>query len=121
MKDVQACLSARKDGESSFQHCGGPVSIVQAGLCAANTLQRRLDRRAGVLKNVQVYLCASSDQESSFHSCGGHVKLVQAYLCGENTLQRRFNRRRGAVKHLQACFECQKEPIKQFSPLRSYC
>ena len=30
MKHVQACLSARKDLESNFNHCGGPVKLVQA-------------------------------------------------------------------------------------------
>ena len=37
MKRVQACLSARKDGESSFHHCGGPVKLVQTCLYAGNT------------------------------------------------------------------------------------
>ena len=45
MKHVQACLSARKDGESSVHHCGGPVKLVQTCLCAGNTLQRRFHRR----------------------------------------------------------------------------
>ena len=31
---VQACLGARKDGESSFHHCGGLVKLVQACLNA---------------------------------------------------------------------------------------
>ena len=30
MKHEQACFSARKDLESSFNHCGGPVKLVQA-------------------------------------------------------------------------------------------
>ena len=34
VKLVQACLSTRKDRESSFHHCGGPVRLVQACLCA---------------------------------------------------------------------------------------
>ena len=34
MKVVQACLSVRKDLESSFHRCGGPVRIVQACLNA---------------------------------------------------------------------------------------
>ena len=29
MKHVQACLSAREDGESCFHHCKGPVRLVQ--------------------------------------------------------------------------------------------
>ena len=32
MKHVEACLSTRDDRESSFQHCGGPVMLVQACL-----------------------------------------------------------------------------------------
>ena len=31
---VQACLCARKDLESSFHHCAGPVKLVQACLRA---------------------------------------------------------------------------------------
>ena len=34
MKLVQACLSVRKQLEGSFHHCGGPVRLVQACLCA---------------------------------------------------------------------------------------
>ena len=30
MKLVQDCLSVRKDLESSFHHCGGPVRLVQS-------------------------------------------------------------------------------------------
>ena len=30
MKLVHVCLSARKDLESSFHHCGGPVKLVEA-------------------------------------------------------------------------------------------
>ena len=33
MKLVQACLSVRKDLESSFHNCGGPVKLVQDCLC----------------------------------------------------------------------------------------
>ena len=57
MKVVQACLSVRKDLESRFHRCGGPVRIVQACL------------------------------ESSFHHCGGHVKIVQACLCARKVLE----------------------------------
>ena len=41
MKHVQACLSARKDRQSSSHRCEGPVKLVQACKCAGNTLQRR--------------------------------------------------------------------------------
>ena len=34
---VQSCLSVRKELESSFHHCEGPVRLVQAGLCAGKT------------------------------------------------------------------------------------
>ena len=34
VKFVQACLSVRKDLESSFHHRGGPVKLVQACLNA---------------------------------------------------------------------------------------
>ena len=34
MNHVQDGLSARKDQESSFHHCGSPVKHVQAGLNA---------------------------------------------------------------------------------------
>ena len=37
MKQVQACLSAMEDRESSFHHCGGPVRLVQACLCVGKT------------------------------------------------------------------------------------
>ena len=36
MEHFQACLGAREDRESSFHHCGGPVRLVQACLCAGN-------------------------------------------------------------------------------------
>ena len=37
MKHLQTCLSAREDRECSFYHCGGPVRLVQACLCAGKT------------------------------------------------------------------------------------
>ena len=37
MKLVQACLSAREDRESSFNHCGGHVREVKACLNAGKT------------------------------------------------------------------------------------
>ena len=36
MKLVEACISARKDSESSFHHCCGSVKLVQACLSAGN-------------------------------------------------------------------------------------
>ena len=49
---IQACLCARKDLESSFHHCAGPVKIVQACLCARKVL------------------------ESGFHHCTAPAKLA---------------------------------------------
>ena len=43
MKHVQACLCARKDVESSLHHCGCPVKLEQACLCAENTLNAVLN------------------------------------------------------------------------------
>ena len=40
VKHMQACLSARRDGESSFLHCGSPVNLGQGCLCVGSTLQR---------------------------------------------------------------------------------
>ena len=37
MKLVQASLSVRKELEGSFHHCGAPVRLVQACLCAGKT------------------------------------------------------------------------------------
>ena len=42
MKHVQACLSARKDLEIIFNHCGDPVKLVQACLNAGKTRSSRL-------------------------------------------------------------------------------
>ena len=36
MKHVQACLSASEDQESSFHHCGSPLSLVQTCSSAGN-------------------------------------------------------------------------------------
>ena len=58
---MQACLSTSKDGESNFHHCGDPVKLVQACLCAENTLQRRFNRRGGVVKHVHAGLGDSKD------------------------------------------------------------
>ena len=70
---VQACLSDTQDHESRFQHCGCPVRLLQACLCAGNT---------GAVKHVEACLSARDDRESSFHRCGGRV---QACLCVRNS------------------------------------
>ena len=60
---VQACLSARKDLESSFHNCGGPVKPC---LCEKNTLQCHLYRRGRAVKQVKACLSARKDRENSF-------------------------------------------------------
>ena len=37
MKLAKACFSDSEDQESSFHHCGGPVRLVQACVCAGKT------------------------------------------------------------------------------------
>ena len=54
MKHVQACLSARKDGDLSFHNCGGHVKLVKTCLYARNTLQSRLNRPGGTCRPLQV-------------------------------------------------------------------
>ena len=52
MRILLAWLSNRKELEISFNNCRGPLKLVQACLCAGKTLQRRFNRRGGVLKYV---------------------------------------------------------------------
>ena len=49
-KHEHACLSASKDGESSFHYCSSPVKLVQAYLWAVNSLQRHLYRQERAVK-----------------------------------------------------------------------
>ena len=66
MKQVQACFTTREDRESSFHHCGSPVRLVQARLCAGKTRQSRFILRGGDVKQVQSCLSASL-----FAGCSG--------------------------------------------------
>ena len=50
---MKACLSARTVGQNHFNHCGGPVKLVQA--------------------------CVSA-KKGSFHHCVYLVKLVQGWF-----------------------------------------
>ena len=57
VKLIQACLSARKDGESSFHHCVGLVKLVQACLNAKgdeegifSVVWRCYDARTGLFR-----------------------------------------------------------------------
>ena len=59
LKHIQACLSASKDGESSFHYCRSPVKLVQACLWAGNTLQRHSNRLGCAVKHVEDCLSAS--------------------------------------------------------------
>ena len=81
MKHVQACLSVSKGGKSSFHYCRGPVKLVQACLCAKNTLQCHLYHRGRAVNQVKACLSIRKDLETSFHQCGGPVKPVLACLC----------------------------------------
>ena len=56
MRHVHPSSTARKELESSFHHCGGPLKLAQA--C----------------------LISRKDLESSFYRSGGPVKLVQSCL-----------------------------------------
>ena len=78
---MQACLRDRKDLESSFDHSGGPVKLVQACLFAWKLSRRGFNLPRSPLKLVQVYLSVRKDLERSFHHCGAPVMLVQACLC----------------------------------------
>ena len=66
MKVLQTCLCDRKDLESSFHHCAGPVKPVSASLSAGNVCSCRLHCREGVVKQVQACLSTKKDRESSF-------------------------------------------------------
>ena len=52
MKHVQVCLCASTDQESGFYHCGYPEKLVQACLCAEDTLQCHFNRGGGVMRHV---------------------------------------------------------------------
>ena len=78
MKHVQVCLRAKEYCESSFHHCGGSVSLMQACLCGGKT---RFNHRGIAVKHVEVSVSARAYRQSSFHRCGGPVRLVQACLC----------------------------------------
>ena len=99
-KQVQACLSAREDRETSLHRCRGPVRLVQAFLCEEITWKSRFNKWGGAVKQVQACLSASEDRESSLHHCGGPLRLVQACICVGRTLYLRFTLRGGAVRHV---------------------
>ena len=63
------------------------MNIVQACLCAENTLQRSFNRRRSAVKHMQACFSVSKDRESSLHCCISPVKLVQASLLAGNTLK----------------------------------
>ena len=66
-------LSSRKDVESSFHHCGGPVKLVQACLCVGSTIQRRFQRRRRAVNHV--HACGSADKD------GETVFTTEQVLC----------------------------------------
>ena len=82
MKQVQACLRAREFRESSFHHCGGTVSLVQACLCVGKT---RFNLGGSAVKHVEASVSPRVYRQSSFHRFGGPVRLVQGCLCAGET------------------------------------
>ena len=82
MKQVQACLRAREFRESSFHHCGGTASLVQACLCQGKT---RFYLRGSAVKHVVASVSPRAYRQSSFHRCGGPVGLVQGCLYAGKT------------------------------------
>ena len=76
---------------------------MHACLLAGNTLQRRYNRREGVVNQEQACLKQFSPL---LRSCEGRASLFMCGkqpLCAQNTLKRRFDFRGGAEKHVQAC------------------
>ena len=73
MKLVDAYFSARKDLESSFQHCAGPVRHVDASFSARKDLEGSFHHSGGPVKFVHASFSASNDLESSFQCCVGPV------------------------------------------------
>ena len=82
MKHVEGCLSAREYRESSFHHCGGTVSLVQACLCEGKT---GFNLRGSAVKHVEASVRPRAYRQSSFHRCGGPVRLVQGCLYAGKT------------------------------------
>ena len=90
MKVVLAWLSAKRQRESSFHLCGGPVKLVEVWLCArrfseAGASQFMKDRQSsflhcgGPVQLAEACLFSRKDRETSFHHCGGAVNLVLAW------------------------------------------
>ena len=61
---VQACLCARKDGESSFHHCGGLVKLVHGCFWSRKDRESNCHHRGDALKHVQA--CLRGDEECIF-------------------------------------------------------
>ena len=93
MKLVQACLSARKDGESSFHRCVGRVKLVQACLNA------RGDEK-GILSVVWRYYDAHTD----------------LFRCQERW-RKQFSPLCRCCEVRASPFQCQERARKQFSSL----
>ena len=61
--------------ESTFDHSGSPVMLVQACLSAKKD-QETFDHDGSHMTLVQPCLCACKDRRRFFHYCGGAVKCV---------------------------------------------
>ena len=81
MKLVEACLSAMNDRESSFDHCGCPVKLVEASRFKwqEESRKRFLPRWKCCEARGGLFMCQERSR-SSFHHCGSSVKLVQSVL-----------------------------------------
>ena len=79
---MQAGSSARKDLESSFHHCGGPVNV-QTFLSAIDILQNRFNDCSRRVKLVHACLSSRIYLYSSFDNCECPVKLV--WICLSTT------------------------------------
>ena len=62
---MQTCLCDRKDLESSFHHCGGPVQLVQACLSVRMELESSFDHCGGLLRLVPACLNAGKRSEAA--------------------------------------------------------
>ena len=108
-KQVQACFSAAKDRESSFQHCGGTVMVTQVRCHeTSGKVFSPLWRSCEACRSLfMVRYRRSKHREST-------VKCVQSSLCAEMTWKRHFHHRGGAVKHVQACCSSHKDQESRF-------
>ena len=69
MKLVEACLSARKDRESSFHLWGGAVKVVQSCLSARRHRESSFQQWGGAVKFVLACLIAGKVRDRGSYRC----------------------------------------------------